>query len=652
MLKPARMKKFNVLLLSSDIQSMLDSFKDEPLLEFRKVDTTLKGISSFDASEREKFVSYHLIRARKVVSFLRAYSKEPTLGEKIKSFFFVDGEPKFEHISQSELKRQINSFLEPLFNRVEVMEQRLKDISEKKSALAKEKEILNAIARLEVEPNLISRYGPFEIIVGQIAPEFEDEFVEILNSTEYARLLKIVGSEEKTVLFLIDVDAYNLIFPKLRKIGFERLVFSKADLRPSDAIRGIEKEISCLEKEKEKIIKECRLLEKKFLGKVLVLQEMLEIEKAKEKALQLFGRTENTTLFEAFVPAELESRFMQKLNKATKGRFYVEKASFSEEEAPVMLKHNSYFKNYEFLLKLYGLPEYNSIDPTVFIGILYPILFGLAFSDVGYGIVFLAAMLIIRFTYAKRSFSMQCLSNVLIHGAVTTILFGFIFGGFFGDLGGESMKKLAIIDLFSKAPSGQSYALLFIGSMWAVGLLHLNFAILLGLIEDIRKKNYKMALADKMVYFVLETGLAFYAASFLFPSIQALQLGGIFLIITALALLFASSGPLGLMKITGFLGNVLSYSRIMVLSISTFAIAMSINILAQLLFAVPIFGLALGIIFLVFGHFANLLFNVLSSFIHPLRLHFVEFFSFFYSGNGKEFKPFYFPRKITEKKEV
>ncbi|MEM4598393.1 MAG: V-type ATPase 116kDa subunit family protein [Candidatus Diapherotrites archaeon] len=652
MLKPAKMKKFNVLLLSSDIQSVLDSFHDEPLLEFRRVDASGKGLSLFEASDKEKFAAYNLIRVRKIISFFKAHSKEPSLREKIKTMISVKEEPRDKALDFVELKKEIKTFLDPLFNKVETMEQRLKEISERINSLAKEKEILSAIAELEVHPSLISKYGNFEVIVGQIAPEFEGEFVDILKGAEYARLLKTVGVEEKTVLFLIDVETYNLILPKLRKIGFERLVFAETKAHPKYAIKRIEREIKSLEKEREKIISECLSLEKKFLKKVLVIQELLEIEKAKEKALQLFGRTEKTTLFEAFVPAELEKRFMQKLKVATKGRFYVEEVAFSEDEAPILLKHKGYFKNYEFLLKLYGLPEYNSIDPTIFIGVLYPILFGLAFSDVGYGLVFLAAMLAVRLTFAKRSFSMKCLSNIMIHGAITTILFGFVFGGFFGDLGGDSMKKLAIIDLFSKAPSGQSYTLLFIGSMWAIGLLHLNFAILLGFIEDLRKKDYKMALTDKMVYFILEAGLAFYAASFLLPGVQAFQFAGIILLIMALTLLVVSSGPVGLMKISGFVGNVLSYSRIMVLSISTFAIAMSINILAQLLFAVPVIGLVLGIAFLFFGHIANLLFNVLSSFIHPLRLHFVEFFSFFYSGSGKEFKPFYFPRKFTEKKEV
>jgi len=119
-----------------------------------------------------------------------------------------------------------------------------------------------------------------------------------------------------------------------------------------------------------------------------------------------------------------------------------------------------------------------------------------------------------------------------------------------------------------------------------------------------------------------------------------------------IALLFWGGGPMGMMKVSGYLGNVLSYLRLVALGLATFSIAMSINNLAMMVAGVPYVGWLIAIAMLVLGHLANFLFNLLSSFIHALRLHCVEFFSYFYEGRGREFEPFYLKRNHTIKKEV
>ncbi|MFH1234686.1 MAG: V-type ATPase 116kDa subunit family protein [Candidatus Diapherotrites archaeon] len=652
MFKPAEMKKFSVVVLSGDTQAVLDEFHEEELAELRKADAAEKGLSSFEFWERERFASFQLTRTKRILGFFKANAEPLPLQGQARAFLFGEEAAKGKTGDFAAFSKETDSFLGELGEEIESLDARLKKIRERLSALREEKSILESIDELGIDLGLLSGYKSIAVVIGKIAPEFEDEFLALMQGEKQARLLKITGTAEKTVLFSAEAEIQDGLMRRLRKLGFDRIAVPESTGKPSALIKKTVKEISGLEAESRAVVSECRGIEKKYRKKVLVLQELLEIERSKGKAFQLFGRTEKTVVFEAFVPASLEGRFREKLAKAAKGRYHIEESAFKDEEAPVKLENRGFFKNYEFLLKLYGLPEYGSIDPTPFIAILYPIFFGIAFSDIGYGIIFLAIALFMRQTVGKKSETMRQMSNILVHGAIATIFFGWVFGGFFGDLGGESIKKIALIDPFGKAAGGQSYALLFIASMWLVGLLHLNLAILLGFREDLRKKNYKMALTDKLVYIFLEAGVALYAAGILFQNPPFVQFAGIAFLALALILMVAGAGLFGLMKITGFLGNVLSYSRLMVLSISTFAIAMSINILAGLLFAVPFIGFLLGALVLVLGHFANLLFNVLASFIHPLRLHFVEFFSFFYSGDGKEFRPFHVRRKLTEKKEV
>ena len=105
---------------------------------------------------------------------------------------------------------------------------------------------------------------------------------------------------------------------------------------------------------------------------------------------------------------------------------------------------------------------------------------------------------------------------------------------------------------------------------------------------------------------------------------------------------------LGAMDITGFLGNVLSYARLLALCLATGGLAMAVNIMAKLLGdAVPVVGIVIAIVMLVFGHAFNFVMNGLGSFIHSLRLHYVEFFGQYYEGGGKRFSPFKAKREYT-----
>ncbi len=649
MLKPARFKKFSVVLLQEDLQRVLDELHEDELLEIRKVDLEEKELEAFEISEREKFASFHLTKTKRILNFFKAHNQSKSIKTMLCDFLF-ERKPKREKEPKdfSGLERKVLSFLLPLSEKVEGIDRKLKSLNERIALLSEEKSVLETIKGLGIEMDLLHGFQRIEVVIGRIPVELEPALRERITKTKNARLIRVIGEKEKIVLFSVETEKAEAVLRELRKIGFDRIAVPEYTGKIENLIPKIESSLARLKQQQKNELKKARELARKNKARLLALQELLEIEKSKSHALSFFGKTEKTASFEAFVPLDKVSKFRQILAKKTNERFYAEEVPFTEKEAPIKLKNPPFVRDYEYLLKMYGLPEYNAIDPTLFIALLFPVFFGLAFSDLGYGLILIALGLFLRFTLGKKEEGWAHLTNILWHGGIFTAIFGFIFGSFFGDLGNFA-KKFAIVNTLSA-----NGAKLFLAVIVFVGVMHLNLGIIMGIREALRKKEYKKALTEKFSWIILQVGVILIStAMVLHTNTESVFFyWGVFLVGLTLLLLFWNGGPLGLMKVTGYLGNVLSYLRLVALGLATFAIAMSINKLAMLVAGIPFVGWIIAILFLVFGHFANFLFNLLSSFIHPFRLHCVEFFSYFYEGTGNEFSPFHIKRKLTEKREV
>ncbi len=650
MFKPRGFKKYSVVLLEEDAEKALGELHEEELIELRGVNTEERELSGFDSVEREKFASFNLTRIKRALGILEPFRKKKKPLESVKGFLFsgkIKKEPSPDSFKglEKETKR-----LEKIAAEAEEIDRALKDFSEKESSLLEEKKVLEKISSLSLGLEELRGFENIETVIGKMPAELEKAVLERIKKAENCRLLKEFGEKEKIIIFAAEAGKADGILRELRKLGLERIAVPEKKGKPGQLLKKIAKSLKEIKEEREKEEKKAGELLEKSEGFLLFLEELLEIEKSRQSAFLGAGKTEKTMNFDAFVPAEKEKKFLEVLKKSAKNRFYAEELGFEEKEAPVLLKNPVFFRDYEFILRLYGLPGYKSIDPTPFIALVFPLFFGLAFSDIGYGIMLVLMGLFLRATMGRKTETMKHLTNIIVHGGFATIFFGWMFGSFFGDFGGEGIKKMALLDPLGKTATGQSAALVFLGAIGAVGLLHLNIAILLGFREELRKKHYKAAIAEKLVFVVMEGGLLLYVLGE-FLGYGALFSGaGAALLLASLGLLFLSGGPLGLMEITGFLGNVLSYLRLAALSLATFAVAMSINIIAGLISPLPYVGALIAAFILIAGHFANFLFNILSSFIHPLRLHFVEFFSYFYEGSGKEFRPYNVKRRFTERR--
>ena len=340
----------------------------------------------------------------------------------------------------------------------------------------------------------------------------------------------------------------------------------------------------------------------------------------------------------------------------------------------VILKNNGFSESVEGVLESYGLPHKGEIDPTAIMSFFYVFFFGMMLSDAAYGAIIAIVCLIVLKKFPRMSAGMRKSMKMFMYCGISTMVWGILFGGYFGDVVDVVSstffgKELTIKPLWF-APLNDPMRLL-IYSM-AFGLVHLFVG--LGIKGYMLLKDGKVLdfFCDIVLWYIFLIGLILMLLpSEIFASIAQTKivfpaalvtLSKALAIIGALGLLLMSGrssknpalrlalGAYDIYNITGWLSDVLSYSRLLALGLATGVIASVVNQMGSIL-GKSVFGVILFIVVFIVGHAMNLAINLLGAYVHTNRLQFVEFFGKFYEGGGKPFEPFHAETKYVDIKE-
>jgi V/A-type H+-transporting ATPase subunit I len=454
-----------------------------------------------------------------------------------------------------------------------------------------------------------------------------------------------IGDNSTVVLTAAHPTAAAQVDAVLRRLAFRVFAPETTEGTAEEGLAGIADERRALLEEREEIVARLREIAAGDLPALRALAEELSFIREREDAVRLMGGTAGMTVLHGWVREDEAERVASVCEKATGGLAF---CIFDRpgEDAPVAFDHPGWLAPFGFLTATFGTPAYGSVDPTLFLAPVLVLTFVIMLGDAGYGsLLALFAALVLRGA-GRTPGTVRDLALVLFACGISGTIFGILMGGVFGDLLPRLFgiqTPFAVIE-----PLKDPIAILLLAL--AIGIAHLNLGLAIAAREHLRTGDLREMILSEGVWFVIQPCAAVIILTFFgwgaFPEpAVALAWAGAAL---GVAGVMIGEGPLGFFSLTGFLGDWLSYARILALALATGGIAMMINILAGMIAAVHPAFVVLAVVFAVAGHAGNLVLQALGGFIHALRLQYVEFFGRFFRSGGRPFRPFAARRTFTE----
>ena len=665
MFKTVRMRKIRIVTLDKYVAPTVDALHESGLLQISDISDSIQQdpelaelVTPAKATPYTGKLSSLLMRTNGISELLGdSLSEGHGLKDTIKSFISPDMpvQKEVEKLDTEAFIEKAEDTLSQVEAKTKVIEGKLAALDTETSELKSNISLANRLSNFDMNLADLKDSKYTSTTVGRIDAESISEIKnELSKLTDELEIFTVPIKDDDGEIIVV-VTVKNLsddVYSTLRKYDFEKVeIGENVEGNPQQIISNANARLATIDSERASVKAELKAVAEQWDDEILALKEQLENEKEKNEILSSFVQTEDAYILEAWVPVKDTEKVEQIVEKSSDGHCAFETIEIEgtdDEDVPILQQHGWYSKPFEQLVGMYAPVRYNTIDPTLFVAISFPFFFGFCLTDAVYGLlVALIGIVLIR-GLGKINETMHNFGWILTWSGLWSVVLGLITNGFLGNFPKEMLHTKLPTVIEELDAFGNPDTILIIAI--AIGLVYTNLGFLIGAINNIRYGNTKDAIGSQICWFVLEAGIIFIALGYMMPSIGMIGyiIGGILVVIT-LGMLIWANGAYGVMDIFGYMGDVLSYARLLALCLATGGIAMTVNILTNLVGnMIPFVGIILAIIVFIGGHIANFAFQVLGAFVNALRLNYVEFFSQFFMEGKEGFKAFKAKRTFTK----
>ena len=492
---------------------------------------------------------------------------------------------------------------------------------------------------LTVDAPLGGANGALSMFFGTVGLNVTDDALKALADSLDGLLTWQQASSDRSLRYLLVMchgSVKERALSALRDLGFSTVSFRGMTGTAKENDKTLTENLVALEKERQEI-------EQRIAGlggkreTLLEASDRAAIALRREEAKSRLVGTDKVFLLEGWLPADRCAEIEKTLKPFTCAIETREPTEDEYPQVPVQLKNNKLTRPLNMVTEMYSLPAYGTLDPNPLMAPFFILFYGIMMADMGYGLLMMIASVIISKKYRPKGTSGELFSLLGLCG-ISTFIMGALTGGFFGDFLTQLVAIVspgtvfALPKLFDPL---DDLTMILIGSM-ALGMVQIVTGMAISLIEKCKRKKFLDAFFEEITWWIVFIGIALLALG---KGVAVLYVG------CALVML----GPIVQGKgwgrltgvfgslynhVTGYFGDILSYTRLMALMLAGSVIAQVFNMLAAMPGNVIAF-----IIISMLGNAMNFGLNLLGCYVHDLRLQCLEFFNKFYVDGGKPFRP-------------